>query len=115
MEMCIDNPREGFGELFDTHPSVESRVAALVKFAGGHDPGPLALPPAASDATDDQPGLAAPSPGGPAGPWASENASSAASATPGPWSEPQTEAPAQPNAVPSAESAPGPWDPHRSN
>ena len=38
MEMCIDNPREGFGELFDTHPSVDSRVAALVKFAGGHDP-----------------------------------------------------------------------------
>ena len=50
MEMCIDNPREGFGELFDTHPSVDSRVAALVKFAGGHDPGPLALPPQASDA-----------------------------------------------------------------
>ena len=45
MEMCIDNPRQGFGELFDTHPSVDSRVAALVKFAGGHDPGPLALPP----------------------------------------------------------------------
>src|SRR5271167_1232210 len=45
MEMCLDNPREGFGELFDTHPSVERRVAALVKFAGGHDPGPIALPP----------------------------------------------------------------------
>ena len=44
MEMCVDNPREGFGELFDTHPTVESRVAALVKFAGGHDPGPIALP-----------------------------------------------------------------------
>jgi heat shock protein HtpX len=44
MEMCVDNPREGFGELFDTHPSVHSRVEALVKFAGGHDPGPLALP-----------------------------------------------------------------------
>jgi heat shock protein HtpX len=44
MEMCIDNPREGFGELFDTHPSVDTRVAALVKFAGGHDPGPIALP-----------------------------------------------------------------------
>ena len=42
MEMCIDNPRESFGELFDTHPSVDSRVAALVKFASGHDPGPLA-------------------------------------------------------------------------
>ena len=48
MEMCLDNPREGFGELFDTHPSVDSRVAALVKFAGGHDPGPLALPPQAT-------------------------------------------------------------------
>src|SRR5579864_6865464 len=52
MEMCVDNPREGFGELFDTHPSVDSRVAALVKFAGGHDPGPLALPPPQSDADD---------------------------------------------------------------
>ena len=44
MEMCLDNPREGFADLFATHPSVDSRVAALVKFAGGHDPGPLALP-----------------------------------------------------------------------
>jgi len=43
MEMCIDNPREGFSNIFDTHPSVDARVAALVKFAGGHDPGPLAL------------------------------------------------------------------------
>ena len=41
--MCIDNPREGFSNLFATHPSVEARVEALVKFAGGHDPGPLAL------------------------------------------------------------------------
>ncbi len=44
MEMCIDNPREGFADLFATHPSVASRVAALVKYAGGHDPGPLPLP-----------------------------------------------------------------------
>ena len=43
MEMCIDNPREGFAELFDTHPSVEGRVAALVKYAGGHDRGPIAV------------------------------------------------------------------------
>src|SRR6202795_4150486 len=42
MELCIDNPREGFADLFATHPSVDSRVQALVKFAGGHDPGPLA-------------------------------------------------------------------------
>src|SRR3954454_23452123 len=44
MEMCVDNPREGFADLFATHPSIDSRIAALVKFAGGHDPGPLALP-----------------------------------------------------------------------
>src|SRR5262252_10656087 len=41
MEMCVDNPRSGFAALFATHPSVDSRVEALVKFAGGHDPGPL--------------------------------------------------------------------------
>ncbi len=45
MEMCVDNPREGFADIFATHPSVDARVKALVKFAGGHDPGPLALPP----------------------------------------------------------------------
>ena len=44
MEMCVDNPREGFADLFATHPPVDSRVDALVKFAGGHDPGPLAVP-----------------------------------------------------------------------
>ena len=44
MEMCIDNPREGFADLFATHPSIESRIAALIQFAGGHDPGPLDLP-----------------------------------------------------------------------
>src|SRR5271156_6001677 len=49
MEMCIDNPRQGFGELFGTHPTVESRVAALVKLAGGHDIGPIALPPPEQD------------------------------------------------------------------
>src|SRR5450759_3270615 len=35
MEMCIDNPREGFSNVFDTHPAVDKRVAALVQFAGG--------------------------------------------------------------------------------
>ncbi|OSI31255.1 M48 family metallopeptidase [Bradyrhizobium canariense] len=43
MELCVDNPREGFADLFATHPSVQSRVDALVKFADGHDPGPLPL------------------------------------------------------------------------
>jgi heat shock protein HtpX len=53
MEMCIDNPRQGFANIFDTHPPVAARVAALVQFAGGHDPGPLALP-APSEASTDQ-------------------------------------------------------------
>jgi heat shock protein HtpX len=44
MEMCVDNPREGFADLFATHPSIENRITALQKFAGGRDPGPLALP-----------------------------------------------------------------------
>ena len=43
MEMCIDNPRSGFTDLFATHPSVEARCKAIVEFAGGHDPGPLQL------------------------------------------------------------------------
>src|SRR5262245_22769717 len=100
MEMCIDNPREGFGELFDTHPSVESRISALVKFAGGNDPGPLALPPPADD-DDDQ-----------SGPWESAeqqtdtetSKESEARDDRGPWSQP----PAEPAP------APGPWGPHRS-
>ena len=45
MEMCVDNPRSGFSDLFSTHPSVENRVDRLVRFAGGHDPGPIELPP----------------------------------------------------------------------
>ncbi|KWV56469.1 peptidase M48 Ste24p [Bradyrhizobium macuxiense] len=65
MELCVDNPREGFADLFATHPSIKSRVDALVKYAGGRDPGPLALPqdnaddagPPANqpDGTSDQP------------------------------------------------------------
>src|SRR5690242_10137700 len=55
MEMCIDNPREGFGELFDTHPTVENRVAALVKYASGHDSGPLAIAAPAQDEPADEP------------------------------------------------------------
>jgi heat shock protein HtpX len=39
MEMCIDNPHSGFVDLFSTHPSIDSRIEALVKAAGGRDPG----------------------------------------------------------------------------
>ena len=39
MEMCVDNPRSGFADLFATHPSIEKRVEALVRYAGGRRPG----------------------------------------------------------------------------
>jgi heat shock protein HtpX len=66
MEMCIDNPREGFSNIFDTHPPVDARVAALVKFAGGHDPGPLALPAPGDTEASETGGAEQPAP---AGPW----------------------------------------------
>jgi heat shock protein HtpX len=95
MEMCIDNPREGFADLFSTHPSVERRVEALVRYAGGHDPGPLQLPP---------PGQPAPSDASPA---ASE---SGEQTYPGPWSQPDGAGkPFLPDHVPTAPS--GPWGP----
>src|ERR1700756_571892 len=94
MEMCVDNPREGFGELFDTHPSVDSRVAALVKFAGGHDPGPLALPSDTPAAPDDQPPPlptdGQPPPPLPSGPWgsAADPGTASKGASQGPWVNP---------------------------
>jgi heat shock protein HtpX len=103
MEMCLDNPREGFGELFDTHPTVDSRVAALVKFAGGHDPGPIALPPQAGAADDRSDADQPPS----SGPWGS---------TPEQAAGDKSALPAQPHAAGdgSASQPPGPWGPHSS-
>jgi heat shock protein HtpX len=72
MEMCVDNPRTGFSDLFATHPSIDRRIEALIRVAGGHDPGPIALPdidddgaqdPAENDAGDEQT-AAPPQPGG---------------------------------------------------
>ena len=81
MEMCIDNPRSGFSNIFDTHPSVDARVDALVKFAGGHDPGPLAIePPAESDAAEAN----EPPQQLPRGPW---NQADQAANPSGPWGE----------------------------
>jgi len=51
MEMCVDNPRSGFADLFATHPPIDQRVEAIVKYMGGHDPGPIALP--APEVTDE--------------------------------------------------------------
>ncbi len=99
MEMCIDNPREGFSNIFDTHPSVEKRVEALVKFAGGHDPGPLEIaPPQETEAEAPQAETPA------EGPWAPETAQQAP-APPGPWGpEPGAPAPIPPG---------GPWGPRQ--
>jgi heat shock protein HtpX len=92
MELCVDNPREGFADLFATHPSVQSRVEALVKFAGGRDPGPL--PPGdesgqSGEGPNQEPEQQETPPPLPAGPWndsgkpvdASEGAASGASGT----------------------------------
>ena len=35
MEMCLDNPRSGFADLFSSHPAIEDRIEALQKYAGG--------------------------------------------------------------------------------
>ena len=108
MEMCIDNPRVGFSNVFDTHPSIDKRVAAIVQFAGGHDPGPLALPePEAGETPADE--------------------STAESGASGPWGDaaaPQsggdkTFLPARPpielgGPAPGG-TEPGPWGPHRQN
>ncbi len=40
MEMCVDNPRSGFTDLFATHPPIEARIDALVRYAGGRQPEP---------------------------------------------------------------------------
>ncbi|WP_424629542.1 M48 family metallopeptidase [Bradyrhizobium sp. SYSU BS000235] len=86
MEMCVDNPREGFADLFATHPSIEARVKALVQYAGGHDPGPLSLSApdieADTEPTASQPDQAT-SP--PAGPWGSGPTTSASIPPAGPW------------------------------
>jgi len=93
MELCVDNPREGFADLFATHPSVESRVQALVKYAGGRDPGPLALPSDAPGEPDDrapEPANAQVPPPLPSGPWgrAEDPAGATQGEPPGPWSNP---------------------------
>jgi len=102
MEMCIDNPRQDFSNIFDTHPPIDARVAALVKYAGGHDPGPLALPAPGATITEE------------------EEASASAPAQSGPWSSAETrpESPFLPSRPPvdlgpTVGGDPGPWGPHR--
>jgi heat shock protein HtpX len=104
MEMCIDNPREGFSNIFDTHPPIDARVAALVRFAGGHDPGPLALPAPAEPAADGDNDTAVQ--GGSGGPWG-ERQEAAGNAKPFLPPRPPVELGS------SEPGEPGPWGPHR--
>ena len=81
-EMFLDHPRHGgLSSLFATHPSIDARVANLVKFAGGRDPGPITeLPaPAAAAAAAPETDVATPDA---ARPWGTE-------AT-GPWDRAQS-------------------------
>jgi heat shock protein HtpX len=100
MEMCIDNPRHDFADLFDTHPAIEARVDALVRFAGGHDPGPLALP-APAEQTDTE-----------AAPAADDSPHS------GPWDAQRGPKPFLPSQPPvdlgnKSSDTPSPWGPRR--
>jgi len=36
-EMAFENPRSGFAGMFATHPPIEKRIEALIKFAGGRE------------------------------------------------------------------------------
>jgi heat shock protein HtpX len=88
MEMCVDNPRSGFADLFASHPPIDARVAALVTHAGGRDPGvlklpePEAAPEAEASGTQEQ---------------SAPEARSAEASSAGPW-EPTSDRP------------PGPWN-----
>jgi heat shock protein HtpX len=97
MEMCVDNPVEGFADLFASHPSIDRRVGALVQMAGGHDPGPVALPDRSEETQSDASGSLE------QGPWSDSNAGEAARETP------------QKNEIPSPLPLPGvtrgPWGP----
>ncbi len=107
MEMCVDNPREEFSDLFDTHPSVDKRIEALIKFAGGHDPGPLALEPS------EQGGQ--PPPGGP---WGAPSGATDDQATAPPAGQPflpdrpPVELGDDPTTQPDSPGKTGPWGPH---
>ncbi len=97
MEMCVDNPRNEFADLFATHPSIDQRVGALVRFAGGRDPGPIALPAPeqtaeADDAQQTTADEAQPPP------------------PPGPWSTDQSRTGEQAQGERTPEAPPGPWE-----
>jgi heat shock protein HtpX len=119
MEMCVDNPREGFADLFATHPPVDKRIDALVKFAGGHDPGPLALPDMdgqedeAQEQQEEQTAEQQGQQAAPGGPWGGSTEPASGGAKPFLPSRPPIDLGG--GSSPSGGSDPGPWGPHRKN
>jgi heat shock protein HtpX len=103
MEMCVDNPRSGFVDLFATHPPIDARVDALVRYAGGHDPGPLVLPEPEDMAAED--GAAAIE-----GPWGDHPAAPGGDQ---PFLPQQPPVSLGDPASPVPPGAPGPWGPRR--
>jgi heat shock protein HtpX len=80
-EMFLDHPpARGLAGLFDTHPSLDDRIAALVRYGGGRDPGPAISEVQPAPAASPLPGNAPA-----AGPWGAPPPP----ATPHPWGEPQ--------------------------
>jgi heat shock protein HtpX len=109
MEMCVDNPRSGFADLFATHPPIESRIEAIIKFAGGHDPGPLALPGPelrSEEGVDEDTDRLAPS-----GPWSGSGEPQPGGGKPFLPQRP----PIDLGGTATGGGDPGPWGPHRKN
>jgi heat shock protein HtpX len=110
MEMCVDNPREGIEDLFATHPPVDARVDALVRYAGGHDPGPPAVPQLdQAEEQLEQPAEAqGPQPAGAAeGPWGPDSSGG----KPFLPSRPPIDLTTPPPGSPDSGSDPAPWGP----
>ena len=89
LEDASDN---ALSSLMATHPPIGSRVEALVKFAGGRDPGPIAraaieqTPPSAQQADSDATVLIAPGTAAASAPWWQGHAQgSAAGQAHSPW------------------------------
>jgi heat shock protein HtpX len=92
--MFLDDAQGSLGSrLMATHPPIEERIAALVRYAGGRDPGPPAprlpggqVPERPWDAATDQPAPApALAPVSGATPWWKGPARGAAGGAEGPW------------------------------
>lgn len=90
-----DGSDSALSSLMATHPPIGDRVAALVKFAGGRDPGPLQVaapaavasdvPPWAQQDASDATIQAGPAPGAGGAPWWQGPAQGSGGASHSPW------------------------------